>query len=127
MATGTTDLPLNNPKSSPVPKEDLLSERIRKSRMLITQTVEEPQDVLFISEDGKKSIICTLGNISLIQGQAKSRKTFLLSFICTALLKKNGEKKRSSAAEEASESAALLQPLQIEQWDSYFFFSFHFG
>jgi len=88
MATGTTDLPLNNPKSSPVPKEDLLSERIRKSRMLITQTVEEPQDVLFISEDGKKSIICTLGNISLIQGQAKSRKTFLLSFICTALLRK---------------------------------------
>ena len=86
MAPEISDLSLNKAKSSTILKEELLSERIRKSRMLITQTVEEPQDVLFISEDGKKSIICTLGNISLIQGQAKSRKTFLLSFICTALL-----------------------------------------
>ena len=53
--------------------------------MLITQKVEEPEDVLYIEESDKKSILCTLGNISLIQGQAKSRKTFLISYICTAL------------------------------------------
>jgi hypothetical protein len=67
---------------------DLLFQWIQNSRLLITQPVEKPQDVLYIEEDEKKSIICTLGNISLIQGQAKSRKTFLLSFICTALLRK---------------------------------------
>ena len=88
MASLVSTLPTKTEKYPPSSNENLLFERIQKSRMLITQPVEAPQDVLYISENEKKSILCTLGNISLIQGQAKSRKTFLLSFICTALLRK---------------------------------------
>ena len=77
---------MNTEKTAKAPSEEILSKWIVNTRLLITQPVEEPQDVLYIYENGKKSILCTLGNISLIQGQAKSRKTFLLSFMSTALL-----------------------------------------
>ena len=83
-------LPMKNEKTTPRYSDALLSEMIGKARMLITQQVEEPQDILYIEENDKKSILFTLGNISSIQGQAKSRKTFLNSYICTALLT-NGE------------------------------------
>ncbi len=68
-------------------KKSLSLEEIRqKSRAFITKELEKPLDCLTI-EDEKGSIpIGTLGNISMITGIAKSKKTFLISSITAALL-----------------------------------------
>ncbi|NCA74866.1 MAG: mobilization protein [Alphaproteobacteria bacterium] len=71
--------------STQKPKKSL-SEKISESRLLITEPIEKPQTVLSINESDFQSVLCTLGNISLIQGQAKSRKSFLMSFVVTALI-----------------------------------------
>ena len=63
-----------------------LFEKVEKSRLLITRPIDKPKEILTIEENGFSSILMTFGNISLIQGQAKSRKTFLISFIVVALL-----------------------------------------
>jgi len=68
------------------PKKISIAEKVENSRLLITSPIDKPREILTIQENGFSSILMTLGNISLIQGQAKSRKTFLISFIVVALL-----------------------------------------
>jgi len=54
---------------------------------MITDQIPDLQEVIWIEEEDKKSILCTFGNQSLFQGPPKSRKTMVISFIAAALIK----------------------------------------
>src|SRR3990172_12196087 len=60
-------------------------EYIEKSQISYDSPVSKPPVILSISENGKNIPIFTTGNFSLFKGAAKSRKTFGLSMIATAL------------------------------------------
>lgn len=67
-------------------KPDILQE-VRKKTLFDINTPDNEEHVcLSISTNDNTSIISTLGNLSLITGKAKSRKTFLVSGIIAAVL-----------------------------------------
>lgn len=73
----------------------IIEEKIEPLEELLQESKIDPQSVLppppvcweLINGDGNHSIIGTRGNFSLIIGKAKSRKSFLISLVVSALLK----------------------------------------
>jgi hypothetical protein len=85
-------------KDSPSDNEDQLSrskefhrwEELNKRAILdITKPEDIPQTCLSIHQNDQTSIIGTLGNISMVLGTAKARKTYLVSAITAAYLTGN--------------------------------------
>jgi len=64
-----------------------IAELYQQSLLKVTDEFKEPPVCLSLGEGKDKSIICTLGNISLIIGKSKSRKTYLVSALAAAFLK----------------------------------------
>lgn len=58
-----------------------------KSILKTTDEFKEPPVCLTIGYEETESIVCTLGNISLVTGKSKSRKTYFVSAISAAFLK----------------------------------------
>ncbi|GAB6395549.1 MAG: AAA family ATPase [Bacteroidales bacterium] len=73
-----------------VPVTDELDELLEKCRIRITDEYEEPEPLLQLEgETGGEVPVFTRGNISMIQGKAKSRKTFLTILLIVRMLEKN--------------------------------------
>lgn len=68
-----------------------LAEQLKASRVLPTEQIEPPE-IAFeqINENGERAILGTLGNISLIIGKAKSRKSFFVNIAVSAILNEDG-------------------------------------
>ena len=64
-----------------------LSALLKDSEVRITDDVEKPNPCIEIEQEGKQIPVATFGNISLIIGKAKSRKTFLVSLFISTWLK----------------------------------------
>lgn len=58
-----------------------------KSLLKITDEFKEPPVCLTVGHEETESIVCTLGNISLVIGKSKSRKTYFVSAMAAAFLK----------------------------------------
>lgn len=58
-----------------------------KSILKTTDEFKEPPVCLTIGYEETESIVCTLGNLSLVTGKSKSRKTYFVSAIAAAFLK----------------------------------------
>ena len=64
-------------------------EELRKKLLFDVNTPDDDEHIcLYIADEKNKSIIGTFGNISVITGKAKSRKTYVITSIVGALLKK---------------------------------------
>ena len=61
-------------------------EAIKKARIDVNKMVKEPEKAVVFLDGLEEIPVCTLGNISLITGQAKARKTFLVSMITAAAI-----------------------------------------
>ncbi|WP_461115419.1 AAA family ATPase [Spirosoma jeollabukense] len=62
---------------------------LKEAELRLTDHVEDPYPCLQVVTEGQSITIGTLGNFFVITGKAKSRKTFFLSLIAAALLKRN--------------------------------------
>ena len=71
-------------KSDFDPKDAILMARVRE-----TEHVGNGESLLAILDGENARVICTRGNISLVIGKAKSRKTFFISLLCSAILSGN--------------------------------------
>lgn len=78
---------LNNPLNGKSGDSANLSALLEDSEVRITDVVEKPDPCIEIQQEGKQIPIATFGNISLIIGKAKSRKTFLVSLFISTWLK----------------------------------------
>jgi len=83
-------------KKSAITYEEII-EKYRVNYGEVTQD-ETPAIEIISSETGEGSILGTLGNISMIKGKAKSRKTFLVNLIISSVLS-NRENNRIRGAE----------------------------
>lgn len=77
----------NQEKSKVINDELRTDEIIKESRVDYSEKLEPPPVCLEIESNNSKSIIATMGTFSVIIGKAKSRKTFLTSFLVSALLR----------------------------------------
>ena len=66
--------------------EKIYEELLQRSRMFTYDEVEEEQPCVTIEEPSHQSTVCSVGNISLVAGKAKSRKTFLMTSIVASVL-----------------------------------------
>ncbi|MCX6268234.1 MAG: AAA family ATPase [Bacteroidetes bacterium] len=84
------DHELKSRKDDSEKKGDKPQDRIKvlldKARVSITDEITIPLDCLMIENDDSNIQIGTLGNISMVTGIAKSKKTFLVSSITAALV-----------------------------------------
>jgi len=59
--------------------------KIKESKVLFNEEIKEEQPCIeIINEEGEKFVFGTFGNISVITGQAKSRKSFFVNAIASA-------------------------------------------
>ena len=79
--------------AKPIPKNKIgfdtdhsIDEIIQSILLDPYEDIPPPQFILHLDSGGEVSPICSLGNISVIQGKAKSRKTFLISLLAAAAL-----------------------------------------
>lgn len=75
-----------NKYSSSQLSDSALQELLEKSRMFAYDEVEEEVPCITVNQPDYDSTICSAGNISMVAGKAKSRKTFLVSTIVAAVL-----------------------------------------
>lgn len=71
-------------------KKEELKTLYEKAKLKATDTFDEPPVCLSVIDQFNKSIVCTLGGISMVQGAKKARKTFYISSVAATLLKNNG-------------------------------------
>lgn len=63
-----------------------LQEANRKYRIDVNKEILEPPKAVVFLDNLREIPVCTLGNISLVTGQAKARKTFLVSMMTAAAI-----------------------------------------
>ncbi len=68
---------------------DTLSQQLAKAEIRISQNIPKPNPCIEIHHNDFQIPVATFGNISLVVGKAKSRKTFLVSMFLAAVLKNN--------------------------------------
>lgn len=73
-----------------------LKDLLIKSQVRLSDTLTKAPALISIFDDGELKEIFTAGNISVIKGQAKSRKSFACSLFCAAALNPNFRKIRST-------------------------------
>jgi hypothetical protein len=66
-----------------------LLERFESLKVDVTKELAPPEVCLHLLSEGEPIILTTLGNLSLINGQAKSKKTFLVSIALAAACSNN--------------------------------------
>src|ERR1035437_7584807 len=60
------------------PSEDVLTELLNSAAMYGDSVVEDEIQCVVVEEEMYTSVVCSHGNISMVSGKAKSRKTFLV-------------------------------------------------
>ena len=80
-----TQLPIqNNLKPKDIKSQTDWEEKLEAVRIRPTDQIDKPPACLVIEKDGKQSTVATSGNLSVVTGRAKSRKTFVVSFAVAA-------------------------------------------
>jgi KaiC/GvpD/RAD55 family RecA-like ATPase len=68
------------------PSDEILTRMLDNAAMYGYTEVEEEIQCLVVEEELHTSVVCSHGNISMVSGKAKSRKTFLVTSIVASLL-----------------------------------------
>jgi hypothetical protein len=76
----------NNLKGNETKPQDKIKVLLDKARVSITEEITTPLDCLMVDAIDSHVPIGTLGNISMVTGIAKSKKTFLVSSITAAFI-----------------------------------------
>jgi hypothetical protein len=77
---------LQNAIESQPPIESPLDQLVREAKVLLDEEIKDDTTVLGIVTEKGMIPVLTLGNISLLIGKAKSRKTFLITLIVAIML-----------------------------------------